>query len=154
SKRLSWLEDYATSRARTPDAEVPERLTRGIALEHVSFAYPGTDHDALTDVNLELPAGAGVALVGENRAGKGTLVKLLADMYTPTSGHITIDGVDLARMAPDQWRERLAGAFQDFYRFELLAQATVGVGDHPRIDERPAVEQAVGRAGAVDVIDA
>jgi ATP-binding cassette subfamily B protein len=154
SKRLSWLEDYALSKARTPDAGVPDRLTDGIALEHVSFAYPGTDHDALTDVSLELPAGTVVALVGENGAGKSTLVKLLADMYTPTSGHITIDGVDLARMAPDQWRERLAGAFQDFYRFEFRALATVGVGDHPRIDERPAVEEAVGRAGAVDVIDA
>jgi ATP-binding cassette, subfamily B, bacterial len=74
-------------------------------------------------------------------------------MYTPTSGRITIDGVDLARMSPDEWRDRLAGAFQDFYRFELLAQASVGVGDHPNIEERPAVERAVGRAGAGDVID-
>jgi ATP-binding cassette subfamily B protein len=95
-----------------------------------------------------------IALVGENGAGKSTLVKLLADMYTPTMGRITIDGVDLARMSPDEWRARLAGAFQDFYRFEFLAQATVGVGDHPRIEERPAVERAVGRAGAVDVVDA
>ncbi len=154
SKRLTWLEDYAMSKARKADAEVPPSLTRGIALEHVSFAYPGTDHDALTDVNVELPAGTVVALVGENGAGKSTLVKLLADMYTPTSGRITIDGVDLARMAPDEWRTRLAGAFQDFYRFEFFAQATVGVGDHPRIEERLAVERAVGRAGAVDVVDA
>ena len=154
SKRLVWLEDYAASKARVADANVPEHITRGIALEHVSFAYPGTDHDALTDVNLTLPAGSVVALVGENGAGKSTLVKLLADMYTPTSGRITIDGLDLARLAPDEWRTRLAGAFQDFYRFEFLAQATVGVGDHPRIEERPAVERAVGRAGAVDVVDA
>ena len=53
-------------------------------------------------------------------------------MYTPTSGRITVDGVDLARMPPDEWRDRLAGAFQDFFRFELFAQASVGVGDHPR----------------------
>src|SRR5947209_969929 len=66
SKRLAWLEDYAASRARVADAPVPERITRGIALEHLSFAYPGTDHDALTDVNLELPAGTVIALVGEN----------------------------------------------------------------------------------------
>ena len=124
SRRLTWLEDYAASKARTAEVAVPERITSGIRLEHVSFAYPGTDHDALTDVNVELPAGAVIALVGENGAGKSTLVKLLADMYTPTSGRITIDGVDLARMAPDEWRDRLAGAFQDFYRFEFLAQAT------------------------------
>jgi ATP-binding cassette subfamily B protein len=153
SMRLTWLEDYAASKARTAEAPVPSTLQKGITFEHVSFAYPGTDHDALTDVNLELPAGAVVALVGENGAGKSTLVKLLADMYTPTSGRIVVDGVDLARLSPAEWRERLAGAFQDFYRFELLAQAAVGVGDHPRIEERPAVEAAVGRAGATDVVD-
>jgi ATP-binding cassette subfamily B protein len=153
SRRLAWLEDYAASKARTPEVTVPARIADAIRLEHVSFAYPGTDHDALTDVNVEFPAGAVVALVGENGAGKSTLVKLLADMYTPTSGRITIDGVDLARMAPDEWRDHLAGAFQDFYRFELFAQASVGVGDHPNIEERPAVERAVGRAGAGDVID-
>ena len=154
SRRLAWLEDYAASKARVAEVGVPSRLTEGIKLEHVSFAYPGTDHDALTDVDIELPAGAVVALVGENGAGKSTLVKLLADMYTPTTGRITVDGVDLARMAPDEWREGLAGAFQDFYRFEFLAQASVGVGDHPNIEERPAVERAVDRAGANDVIDA
>ena len=153
SRRLAWLEDYAASKARTAQVDVPDRITDAIRFEHVSFSYPGTDHEALTDVNIEFPAGAVIALVGENGAGKTTLVKLLADMYTPTSGRITIDGVDLARMAPDEWRDRLAGAFQDFYRFELFAQASVGVGDHPNIDERPAVERAVGRAGAGDVID-
>ena len=153
SRRLTWLEDYAASKARVADAPVPERLEQGIRFEHVSFSYPGTDHEALTDVNVELPAGAVIALVGENGAGKSTLVKLLADMYTPTSGRITVDGVDLARMAPDEWRTRLAGAFQDFYRFELHAQASIGVGDHPHIEERDAVERAVGRAGADDVIE-
>jgi ATP-binding cassette subfamily B protein len=152
SRRLAWLEDYAASKARTAEVPVPERINDAIRFEHVSFSYPGTDHEALTDVNIELPAGAVIALVGENGAGKSTLVKLLADMYTPTSGRITVDGVDLARMAPDEWRDHLAGAFQDFYRFELFAQASVGVGDHPRIDERPPVERAVGRAGAGDVI--
>jgi ATP-binding cassette subfamily B protein len=153
SRRLTWLEDYAASKARVADAPVPPRLEHGIRFEHVSFSYPGTDHEALTDVNVELPAGSVIALVGENGAGKSTLVKLLADMYTPTSGRITVDGVDLARMSPDEWRTRLAGAFQDFYRFELHAQSSIGVGDHPHIDERDAVERAVGRAGADDVIE-
>jgi ATP-binding cassette, subfamily B, bacterial len=153
SRRLAWLEDYAASKARTAEVAVPDRINDAIRLVHVSFSYPGTDHEALTDVNVEFPAGAVIALVGENGAGKSTLVKLLADMYTPTSGRITIDGVDLARVAPDEWRDHLAGAFQDFYRFELFAQASVGVGDHPNIEERPAVERAVGRAGAGDVID-
>jgi ATP-binding cassette subfamily B protein len=153
SRRLAWLEDYAASKARTAEVGVPDRITDAIRFDHVSFSYPGTDHEALTDVSIELPAGAVIALVGENGAGKSTLVKLLADMYTPTRGRITVDGVDLARMAPDEWRDHLAGAFQDFYRFELFAQASVGVGDHLHIDERSAVERAVGRAGADDVIE-
>ncbi|MEA3186140.1 MAG: ATP-binding cassette, subfamily bacterial, partial [Ilumatobacteraceae bacterium] len=105
------------------------------------------------DLDLHLPAGAVVAVVGENGAGKSTLVKLLARMYAPTSGGIMIDDVDLAHIVTDQWRQRLAGAFQDFYRFELHAQQTVGVGDLPRVDDRPATHSAVDRAGAHDVID-
>jgi ATP-binding cassette subfamily B protein len=81
------------------------------------------------------------------------MVKLLARMYSPTSGRIMIDDVDLSHIATDEWRACLAGAFQDFYRFELHAQQTVGVGDLPRVDDRTATQSAVDRAGASDVID-
>jgi len=94
-----------------------------------------------------------VALVGENGAGKSTLVKLLARMYTPDAGLITVDGVDLQSIALDEWRARMAGAFQDFFRFEYAAQRTIGVGDLPRLDDQRAADAAVGRAGAQDVID-
>ena len=73
-------------------------------------------------------------------------------MYEPSAGRILVDGQDLARMPAADWRARLAGAFQDFFRFEFPAQRTVGVGDVPRLDERPAVETAVDRAGAEDVV--
>jgi ATP-binding cassette subfamily B protein len=106
----------------------------------------------LDDVSLTLPAGAVVALVGENGAGKSTLVKLLAKMYEPTSGRILVDDVPLARVPADAWRARLSGAFQDFFRFELRARATVGLGDVERLDEEPAVTAAVARAGAEDVV--
>jgi ATP-binding cassette subfamily B protein len=152
SRRLAWLEDYAAAVAGRADAAVPERLTHGITLEHVSFVYPGTERRVLDDVCLTLPAGAVVAIVGENGAGKSTLVKLLARMYAPTSGRILVDGADLARMSPDAWRTRLAGAFQDFCRFELRAQHTVGLGDLPRLDDGTAAHAAVGRAGASDVV--
>ena len=152
ARRLAWLEDYAASLTAHADMPAPDRLTKGIRFEHVSFAYPGTERVVLDDVNLELPAGAVVAIVGENGAGKTTLVKLLARMYEPTSGRITVDGVDLARMRADAWRERLAGAFQDFFRFEFRARHTVGVGDVPRLDDERAVVTAVARAGADDVV--
>jgi ATP-binding cassette subfamily B protein len=91
--------------------------------------------------------------VGENGAGKSTLTKLLCRLYDPTEGHILVDDVDLATIDPVSWRERLGGAFQDFFKFEFLASNSVGLGDLPRIDERPAVETAVERGGAADVIE-
>jgi ATP-binding cassette subfamily B protein len=152
SQRLAWLEDYAASLVAHADLPVPARLHQGIRFDHVSFAYPGTDRLVLEDVTLELPAGVVVAVVGENGAGKTTLVKLLARLYEPTAGAIHVDGQPLARMRADAWRERLAGAFQDFFRFELPARQSIGVGDISRLDEEPAVIQAVERAGAEDVV--
>src|SRR5438046_1819824 len=150
SRRLAWLEDYAAALVAHAHLHVPSRLTEGIRLEHVSFAYPGTDRLVLDDVSLVLPAGAVVALVGENGAGKTTLVKLLAKLYEPGAGRVLVDGVELARMPADEWRSRLAGAFQDFFRFEFRARHTVGVGDVPRLEDKPAVVTAGGRAGADD----
>ena len=98
------------------------------------------------------PISAVVALVGENGAGKTTLVKLLCKLYEPTSGRILVDGRPLGRMDADAWRSRLAGAFQDFFRFEFTAQRSVGLGDLPYLDDRPVVSSAVSRAGAEDVV--
>jgi ATP-binding cassette, subfamily B, bacterial len=153
SRRLAWLEDYAAAVGEHSDVPVPQRLSTGIRFEHVSFVYPGTDRRVLEDVCLDLKPGCVVAIVGENGAGKTTLVKLLCRLYQPTAGRILVDGLELARMPVDAWRSRLAGAFQDFFRFELKARQTVGVGDVRRIDDEPAVRAAVGRAGADDVID-
>jgi ATP-binding cassette subfamily B protein len=152
SRRLAWLEDYAASLIAVADLPVPDRLRHGIDLEHVTFSYPGTAVTVLDDITLHLPAGAVVAVVGENGAGKTTLVKLLSKLYEPLEGRILVDGQELARMRADEWRTRLAGAYQDVFRFELLARQSVGVGDVPRIDEVPAVSAAVGRAGADDVV--
>jgi ATP-binding cassette subfamily B protein len=153
SRRLLWLELFAADRIGTPTLAAPTRIEQGIAFDHVSFRYPGTDRLVLDDVSLVLPSGSVVAVVGENGAGKSTLVKLLARMYSPTAGAITVDGLDIGEMPVDEWRSRLAGAFQDFSRFEFPAQQTVGLGDLPRLDLRPAAETAIERAGAADVVD-
>jgi len=152
ARRLVWLENYAASLVASADLPVPARLTKGIRFEHVSFAYPGTERLVLNDVNVELPAGTVVAIVGENGAGTSTLLKLLAKMYEPTAGRILVDGVELGRMPGAEWREHLAGAVQDFFRFEFKARRTVGVGDVPRLDDGPAVATAVARAGADDIV--
>jgi len=152
SRRLAWLEDYAASLVATADLPVPTVLRDGIRLEHVSFSYPGTSRLVLEDISLSLPAGSVVAIVGENGAGKTTLVKLLAKMYEPSSGSIFVDDQHLGRIPAEGWRTRLAGAFQDFYRFEFRAGQVVGLGDLPRLDDTPAVSTAVDRAGANDVL--
>jgi ATP-binding cassette, subfamily B, bacterial len=153
AQRLAWLEDFAARQNADADLSAPERLTDGLRFEGVSFAYPGTTRRVLEDLDLTLPAGAVVAVVGENGAGKSTLVKLLARMYAPTSGRITADGVDIAHIDAVEWRERLAGAFQDFARLEFVAGTTVGLGDEPHHQDSAAVRSAVSRAGATPVVD-
>ncbi len=152
TRRLVWLEDYARTAAGPADLAAPAALRRGIRLEGVSFRYPGTERWVLRDIDLELPAGSVVAVVGENGAGKTTLVKLLCRFYEPGEGRITVDGTDLSRIAPDAWRRQLAGVFQDFCRFELRAAQTIGLGDLPRLDQVPALETAVSRGGADEVV--
>lgn len=154
--RLQWLRDYA--QAARPDggepAAVPSRLAHGISFEDVAFRYPGTDVDVLAGVNLHFPAGSVVALVGANGAGKTTLVKLLTRCYDPSAGRITIDGVDLRRLDPDDWRRRLSAGFQDFHRFQETLQHSVGMGDLDRLDDRRAVSEALARGQAADLATA
>jgi ATP-binding cassette subfamily B protein len=152
AQRLAWLEDFVASRATGGEVSPPTRLERGIRLEGVAFRYPGTEEFVLRDIDLDLPAGTVVAVVGENGAGKTTLVKLLSRFYEPTDGRITVDGVELGRIKADEWRERLAGAFQDFMRFEFQAGLTIGLGELARMEDVPALRTAVSRAGADDVI--
>jgi ATP-binding cassette, subfamily B, bacterial len=152
SRRLAWLEDYAANQTAAGDLPAPSVLREGIRFDRVSFAYPGASRLALEDVSLTLPPGAVVAIVGENGAGKTTLVKLLAKMYEPTSGAILVDGAPLSRIVASEWRARMSGAFQDFFRFEFRARHTIGLGDLSRLEDEPAVAAAVARADAGDVV--
>jgi len=136
--RYHWLKQLVAGDQRiTPDRPTPSRTTTGIVFDNVTFRYPGTDRVVLGGVNLELPAGSTVAIVGENGAGKTTLVKLLCRFYEPQEGQMLLDGVDIRRFDIAEWRERIASGFQDFARFELIAQQTVGVGDLPTSTPSP-----------------
>jgi len=156
AERFEWLDDYAQStRPRAEHAlhRPPEQLSTGITLDHVSFTYDGALRPSLDDVTLHIAPGTVVAVVGENGAGKSTFVKLLFAMYQPTSGTISIDGVDLYDLDLDAWRRSTAACYQDFARFELLAREVVGIGDLPHLDNIGAVGRALERAGAADLID-
>ncbi len=153
--RYRWLDGFTRRMRETERAartvEVPDKIEQGIALEHVTFSYPGQDVPTLSGVSLELPAGATVAIVGENGAGKTTLVKLLCRFYEPTHGRVTLDGHDLAGFELPAWRARLSAGFQDFVRFELLVREAVGVGNLTAIDDLPAVRRSLNDAGEDDV---
>jgi ATP-binding cassette subfamily B protein len=146
--RLLWLEDYVARTTADGGGTVPDRLASGIRFERVSFSYPGQDALAVTDIDLTLTAGSTVPIVGENGAGKSTLIKLLTGLYRPDSGVITVDGQDLAMVAPQRWRAVTTGAFQDFVRMHMSLGDGVGAGDLPRVADREAVLSAVGRGGA------
>jgi len=132
----------------SPPAEAPE-----IRFEGVSYRYPGATKDVLTDINLTLHAGEAVALVGRNGAGKTTLVKLLVGLYQPTTGRITLDGVDVNTLGLHELRRRIGVVFQDFARFQFRVGDNIGIGWLPSLDDPEALDRAVSDAGAGAVID-
>lgn len=165
AQQLLWLEDHAAALGVVsggqavsalaagpagPAAAVPAALSSGIRLEGLQFSYPGAESEApaLGPLDLELPAGATVALVGENGAGKTTLVKLLAGMYQPSAGRITVDDVDLRSLPLPEWRAGLSAAFQDFERLQFILAESVGLGDLTRLDDHAIVRDALTRADA------
>lgn len=153
ASRFVYLEDVAThSRHTTGTNAVPQRLEDGIRLDSVSYRYPLSAYDTLDAIDLHIPAGATVALVGDNGAGKTTLVKLLAGLYEPTDGRILLDGVDMATLDPEAWREHVSAGFQDHARWEFVVRETVGMGDIPAIDDDARVVDALERAGAGDML--
>jgi ATP-binding cassette subfamily B protein len=123
----------------------------GIAFEKVSFAYPGSGRKVLRDLDLRFPAGTSTAIVGLNGAGKTTLVKLLAGLYEPTGGRITVDGTALSELGARSWQRRLAVIYQDFVRYELDAAANIGLGAPGHLGDAAALTRAVAWAGAAEV---
>ena len=151
SRRFVWLLDMQNRShisATPPIRELPSSLRGGIGMRGVSFRYPGTERDVLRDINLDLPAGAVVAIVGLNGSGKTTLTKLLLRLYEPTAGEVLVDGSLLASIPPETWRERTTAVLQDFYRADLPLRQAVGIGDLSRADDEEAVAQALHAAGA------
>ena len=153
--RFLWLGDLHEREAAryAADGTPPERLTHGIDLSGVTFRYPGTDRPVLDDVTLHLPAGSTVAVVGDNGAGKSTLIKILAGLYRPDDGTISVDGTDLADLDVVAWRDRMSGTFQDHLRLEARVHDTVGLGDPTALDDTDRIDGAVDRGGARPVVD-
>ncbi|NUP01153.1 MAG: ABC transporter ATP-binding protein [Nonomuraea sp.] len=138
---------------RTPPEPVPlPALRRGIELRDVWFRYSDEHPWVLRGVDLFIPYGHTVALVGHNGAGKSTLVKLLCRFYDPTRGAILWDGVDLRDVAPEALRARMGAVFQDFVAYELTAADNIAVGDLTAEGDRGRIERAAREAGIHDAV--
>jgi ATP-binding cassette subfamily B protein len=113
-----------------PNAKlVPAKIQSGFVFENVGFRYPGSEQWAIRNVDLVLRPGERVALVGENGAGKTTITKLLARLYDPTEGRITLDGIDLKDYDLTSVRHAIGVIFQDFVRYDMRFDENIGVGE-------------------------
>lgn len=153
--------DRLTSRyaARTgPRPAPPPAATPGqpptVRFEQVRFCYPGQpDRPVLDGFDLTLQSGQTLAVVGRNGAGKTTMVKLLAGLYQPTDGRITVDGQDLAELDVRAWQRRVGVLFQDFVRYPATVADNVAFSAPEAIDDEEGIRAALRAAGADGLVD-
>ncbi len=125
----------------------------GVRFEGVSFTYPGSNEVALQTIDLHIRPGSKLAIVGENGSGKTTLIKLLTRLYEPTTGRITLDGLDLREWDPTTLHRRVGVIFQDFVRYQLKVGENIGAGDDRAYDDRTRWEEAAEHGLAKPFID-
>ncbi|AFY54631.1 ABC-type multidrug transport system, ATPase and permease component [Rivularia sp. PCC 7116] len=144
------------------EEEVPKRYGRatkgtnpedGIRFENVSFTYPGSTKPALKNISLHLKPGEKLAIVGENGSGKTTLIKLLTRLYTPESGRILLDGLNLEEWDLDELRRRIGVIFQNFVRYQFTVGENIGVGDVEKLEDETAWEIAAEKGMAQPFIE-
>ncbi len=125
----------------------------GVRFVAVSFTYPGNEKPALREITLHLTPGVSLALVGENGSGKTTLIKLLTRLYSPDSGRILLDGLDLQQWDAETLRARIGVIFQDFGRYQFLVGENIGAGDMNHFEDRQRWEEAAEMGMAKEFID-
>jgi ATP-binding cassette subfamily B protein len=155
--RLMTFTHYVAVITAEPDLPRAERgsappIRDGIELRNVWFRYSDDHPWVLRGVDLKIPGGSAVALVGLNGAGKSTLVKLLCRMYDPTRGEILWDGVDLRHIPPEMLRERVSAVFQDHMNYDMTAGENISLGDLTALGDPHRIEGAAARAGIHDAL--
>src|SRR6185312_17106501 len=140
--------------AAAPAAEAERGATPPLVrFEQLSFSYPGSSRQVLDGMDLEIRPGEVLAVVGLNGAGKSTLIKVLAGLYPPDAGRVTVDGADVRDIGVRAWRRRLSVVFQDFIRFDLSAHDNVALGDPDRAT-RAEIAVAAEQAGVRELVEA
>ena len=131
---------------------VPNPAHEGVVFENVGFGYAGGKKQVLSDVSLTIKPGEIIALVGENGAGKTTLIKLLCRLYDPTSGRITLDGIDLRDFDVADLRRAITVLFQDYNQYQMLAWENIWIGDVERESTRTSIVAAAKASGADEML--
>jgi ATP-binding cassette, subfamily B, bacterial len=151
---LSTLYEYLHTPARAASGNALEgpRPADGIRFEGVTFQYPGAAEPALRDIDLHLPPGRSLALVGANGSGKTTLIKLLTRLYLPTRGRILLDGLELGQWDESRLRHRVGVIFQDFARYQMQVGENVGAGDERYFEDEARWQQAAVKGRADEFI--
>lgn len=130
----------------------PAVLKQGICFQNVTFKYPGAQHSTLLNLNMNIPAGKIVAIVGENGAGKSTLAKVLCRFYDPQEGRISLDEVDLRDIALPELRHMITVLFQSPVPYHTTARENIGFGDISTPGTQERIESAARSAGAHEAI--
>lgn len=125
----------------------------GLRCQNLSFRYPGAEPDLFSGLNLFIPAHHSLAIVGDNGAGKTSLVKLLCGLYEPTAGQILVDDRPLAELDPTAWRSRVAVLFQDFVRYQLSARDNIAFGAPQLAGDVEGLRRAAAKADILDLIE-
>jgi ATP-binding cassette, subfamily B, bacterial len=149
---IELMEKQPTLPVAAEAKPVPHPLRGEIRFEHVTFAYPGAEGNALTDVSFKVDAGETLAVVGRNGAGKTTLFKLICRLYDPAEGRILIDGVDIKEFDPAEIRREIGAMFQDYVDYQATASENIGLGNVPEITDREAIVSASKQAGSDELI--
>lgn len=131
----------------------PKPIKAGFEFENVGFKYENSDKWALKNLSFKLFAGEKLALVGENGAGKTTVVKLLARLYDPTEGRILLDGFDLREYNPEELRNEIGVIFQDFVKFQMTASTNIAVGRIEELNNLEKIKLSASQSMADTVIN-
>ncbi|MEM9545942.1 MAG: ABC transporter ATP-binding protein [Bacteroidota bacterium] len=127
-------------------------VQHGFEFQDVTFSYPESDEKVLDGVSFTIKTGEKMAFVGQNGAGKTTLIKLMLRFYTPDSGKILLDGVDISEYDAESYQRLFGVIFQDFIRYEFNVKENIAVGDIEQIDNQLAIEEAARRSLAEEVV--